>query len=126
MSLSAGEISGFRSIFLWHLSDTCQILTAVITYNALNEPTTGFTTGSAITCGFRYANSSDVRRPDLFPLIVDAVIRLPWDTVVSELDRVKLTKRYGIALTTPEVYDLVGIPMLGPAGKVANLKEAVP
>jgi hypothetical protein len=36
---------------------------------------------------------------------------------------VRVTHRYGVALVTPELYEVVGLPQRGPSGFVAEIRR---
>jgi hypothetical protein len=52
----------------------------------------------------------------------DAGVRLPSNSVVTELDRIKITHRYGTALQTPLVFEIISPIKQGPTGIVLDLQ----
>jgi hypothetical protein len=54
----------------------------------------------------------------------DAQLRLPINTVISGVDRVRITHRFGVMLLNIGVeYELIGEPMRGPSGLVLKLRS---
>lgn len=82
------------------------------------QPT--YTTGATVACGLNH-KAREVME-DTQVVLTDAVLRLPIGTAVDNLDRVKITKRYGVAIT-PETYEVIGQPDRGPSGIVLNLRR---
>ena len=56
-------------------------------------------------------------------LVVDAIVRVPIATTVTELDRVKITKQHGSTLGTALVFSVVGKPKRGPSALVIDLQR---
>ena len=104
------------------MQDTCQIAPRVTTTNALGEPVyTWPTYGAAIDCGLSMKGGRERTRPDGTILITDGLLRLPIATTVNVTDRIKITYRFGVAITEL-VFDVVGTPMRGPSGLQVELK----
>jgi hypothetical protein len=78
--------------------------------------------GNAIACGFQPMPAGEVSDGSQVPMY-DAVLRLPYNTDVTNLDRVKITHRHGAALATPEYFTVYGHPALGPSALVLKLKH---
>lgn len=57
--------------------------------------------------------------------LTDAVIYVPSGTAVTELQRVKVTHRYRAALSTAEVYAVIGAPKNGRNCLVLNCKRVI-
>jgi hypothetical protein len=55
-------------------------------------------------------------------VLTDAVLRLPIDSVVTNVDRVQVTHRYGEMLLTPWTFAVIGMPRRGPSGLLLNLR----
>jgi hypothetical protein len=52
-------------------------------------------------------------------------LRLPLGTAVTNVDRIRLTKRFGVAIA-PVLYEVIGNPQRGPSGllaRIQNVKE---
>lgn len=53
----------------------------------------------------------------------EARLRLPIDTDISRLERVRVTHRFGVLLDEPPEYDLTETPQRGPSGLWVRLKR---
>lgn len=79
-----------------------------------------YTTGATVVCGYQ-AKAKEVMQ-DTQVVMTDVILRMPIDTVISNRDRVKVTKRFGVAIT-PETYEILGAPERGPSGLVLKLRK---
>ncbi len=125
-SLSTGEIDRMKSTQESAMMDTCVVQTyAAGSQNAYGEydsPT--YTDGLPIACGFAWmTHVSEIEGSER--VIVERVpqVRLPIGTVVDQKDRIKMTKRFGVTMATPEIFEMIGPPDEGPSGLVAMLKS---
>lgn len=106
------------------MMDTCELL--IRTERAQDEygmPVEQWVIGSVCACGLenRAADETLNGEADLF----DARIRLPLDTDLSRVDRLRLTRRFGMLLEQAEDYELVGETQRGPSGLLANVRRVV-
>lgn len=103
--------------------DTCAVLEYSTSTDSEGSPvpswTSGSTSGSAISCGFKVIDASKAPPYPVPPM--DAQVRIPFGTVVTMNDRILLTKRNGVVVT--ETYEIVGIPMDGSTATRVNLKR---
>jgi len=51
--------------------------------------------------------------------------RLPLDTRISNLDRIKVTERFGELVADPVTYELLEAPRRGPSGLTARAKRVM-
>ena len=119
--LTAGEIADMRETAESSFMDACRI-------GAPSTPAWGsdpggltYTYGAAEPCGFDPTPAGEVEDGTQTPL-VDAKLRLPIGTVISELYRVSITARHGTAVTA-ETYVVEGAPRRGPSALVCDLKR---
>lgn len=120
-SLSAKDLACMQAYAESSFFDSCKLGTTtpasfgddpgVITVSYANE----------ILCGFKSGASREVKDGTQTPLY-DALLRLPVGTVVSNIDRVCITKRFGVALTSEEYFSIEGAPAKGPSALVLRLK----
>ena len=54
-----------------------------------------------------------------------AVLRLPIDAEISELDRLRITHRFGVELDESVDYEIVGEPRRGPSGLLVTIEMVV-
>ena len=74
-----------------------------------------------VACGFKPGIQWEVKDGTQAPMY-DALLRVSLDQGVDYIDRVEITKRYGVALVTPEFYTIEGSPARGVSAKVLKLK----
>jgi len=79
----------------------------------------------AVAAGLDMAPSREVMEAGQVAL-PDARLRLSLATAgyVANVNRVRVTHRYGVLLSTPLVYDVIGLPERGPSGLQLNLRLA--
>jgi hypothetical protein len=106
------------------LMDSCKIWTYAATQAADGEMIVTAPVWAAIAetaCGFDPRGSSERWRSDATLGVYDAMLRVAHATTIAPKDRVQLTKRYGVAVTTI-IFEVAGPPLRGPAGQQAPLK----
>lgn len=79
--------------------------------------------GATTVCGLHMSPSREVMEAGQVAM-PDARLRLPLGTALANVDRVRVTHRFGVALATPLVYDVIGLPERGPSGLQLNLRLA--
>lgn len=91
--------------------------------DASRTPT--YTDGSPISALFSPKGSSErrIQIPEMRIVEFDAVLHLPAGTTITDKDRVKITRRYGVVLAAPLVYEVAGKPLEGISGTTAALKK---
>lgn len=118
------ELADQRATQTAFMQDSCQIGTRSSTQDAVGQLIDTFTYGSVIACGLRMVGGlmrSEFRKPDGTIVNADAELRLPHGTVLTADDKVKVTKRHGVAITAL-TYDVMGEPLIGPSGIVCYLR----
>lgn len=127
-TLSAAELTGMRDTVESSFFDVCQLGTPTVAEDAADpgaDPGADtYDYGDAIACGFDPAVAGEAQDGSAAPL-VDAVLRLPVGTTVTEIYRVRLTQRHGETLDTAEDYRIEGPPERGPSALVLKLKRIV-
>jgi hypothetical protein len=66
------------------------------------------------------------RRPDLTAERINVTVRLPITTTIKATDHVKITHRFGVALSTAQIYEVIGEIRRGPSGLQVDLQEINP
>jgi head-tail adaptor len=106
------------------MQDKCYLQARSVTPNSMNEQVESWAdTGSEISCGLEMKSGSESHRPENVVVQYDAVLRLPITTTVTELQRIRVTKRYAEALATPLVFDIVSPIQRGPSAIRILLKK---
>lgn len=85
-------------------------------------PAEVYTYGQSLYCGYRELSPRELQGMTEVARF-DGELRLPVDTAIDDIDRVRITHRYGVALATPRVYELAGDARRGPSGLVVQLVE---
>jgi hypothetical protein len=124
---TAGQLSHLQAANVAAMWDTCVRVvydgTATDTYG---HPTPVWTSGAILACGLdNLVGMSSARREVMIGtqvVVIDARLRLPIDTTLDHRDRIRITHRHGVALSTPEVYEIMGEPARGPSGLVVDLR----
>lgn len=120
---SAAELSTMQATQSDHMNDTCVILAYGSTTDENNMPKPTYTAGSAMACGFRARTPREVLdRAEV--AMSDGDVRLPVGTTLDRRSRIKITHRFGSALSPAQVYEIIGEPLRGPSGLVVLLKRA--
>lgn len=125
--LSSGELDLLEAVYDGSLPDTCVMMTRT-TATDWNRPKEIYLTSTTFSCEFgphpgnEVMSQTDVEMPD-------GRLRLPLAAEVHLLknNRIKITHRFGEALTTPvgrRTYEIEGPPLRSPAGIIVDLKLA--
>lgn len=121
---SLAELSAMQSTQEDAMQDYCELL--VRTERAVDEygmPVEQWVVGSALFCGLENTRSAEWRNGE--PPDFDARLRLPIDTDISNVDRVRITERFGVLLEEPLLFALTGKTKRGPSGLVVELKVVI-
>lgn len=122
LPLTAGERELMEGTQEAAMMDTCLIAEPSTTEDAYNNPVAAWTWSSATEseCGFNPSPSREVMRqvPEC-----DAVLRLPVDTTISAVARVRITKRFGETQSSPRNYEVIGNPRRGASGLLVWLRK---
>lgn len=103
----------------------CILQTYAGTVNNYNETEPTWTAGGTITCDFRFVSGAENQREGLLVENYEATIRLPIETVVTDLDRLQMTVIQGQSVT-PVYYGIVSPDDLRPDGHHFNLRRVDP
>lgn len=118
---SAGELSRMRDVQESAMQDTCVVLAYSSSADAYGNPTATYTAGSAISCGLELVDPDEEQASGEVPTI-DARLRLPMGTTIDERDRIRVTHRYGEALSSAQTFEIEGPVKRGPSGLVLDLR----
>lgn len=80
-----------------------------------------YTAGDTLACGLD-TNPRGEAMSGAQVAMVDARLRLPIGTVLDVRDRIRVTHRFGVAITA-ETYEILGVPRRGPSGLLVDLKR---
>lgn len=121
---SLAELAAMQTAQEEAMQDYCELL--IRTERAVDEygmPVEQWITGAALYCGLENTRSAEWRNAE--PPDFDARLRLPIDTDITNVDRVRITERFGVMLDEPLLFALTGKTRRGPSGLVVELKVVV-
>lgn len=116
MDFTSSELTAMRSAQTGHMMDSCKISVQSTTADSFGQLVESWTDGSEIDCGLDMRPSSERRGAEYTATEYDAVLRLALTTTINSKDRVSITKRFGEALSTALVYEVVSPIQRGPSG----------
>lgn len=126
MPFSGGELDGLRATQEGSMLDTCELLGYVAGgRDDHNLPTPGaWDLVATSRCGFDPGAGDEVLEAAEVATS-EASLRLPYSAASSldRLSRVRVTHRYGQELGSPQLFEVVGLPEVGPTGLVVNLRR---
>ncbi len=120
------ELGTFQSTQESAMQDTCIIANPSTTEDGYNWPveTWNFANGTESVCGYKPTTKPE-GQADTQVAMFDAVVRLPLsrESLITSTTRVKITKRYGVTLTTQPIYKVISGAERGPSGLVVKLER---
>lgn len=120
------ELANMQGVQVSAMMDTCIVQAYSRTLSSKGSPVETWADGSAIVCGLEMTAGRESRRANMTVNPYDATIRLPIGTAIKATDKVKVTHRFGVALTIPMVFDVVGEVRRGPSGLQVDLQWVMP
>jgi hypothetical protein len=114
------RIDKMRSIYDSTLRDVCiiQLRTEGAGGYGYGHPT--YTNGATVACLFLPVKA--LESPGAQAQGIDGEIRLPRTVTITNLHRIKVTTLYGLALATPEVFEIVSGPIRTHIGQTMEVK----
>lgn len=120
---SASELAALQATQRSAMQDSCRILRYSAVTDDYGNPAPVYTAGGEIACGVEMLER---QAGEMFGSAetpaADVRLRLPISTVISNVDRVRITKRYGVTMTAVD-YDVMQPAMRGPSGLVVMLRQ---
>ena len=128
MTFSEDQLAAMRATQALVMGHACQVGTIATTQNSIGELVAAAPAyGRELACGFQMlaptAIGAEFRTADGSVVRADAVLRLPYGTAVTTSDVVKVTKRHGETITSPLVYEVLGLPAVGASGILCYLRQ---
>jgi head-tail adaptor len=108
------------------MMDTCIVQAYSRTLDTFGSPIEAYLDGSPIVCGVEMTPGRENRRADMNVERIDATVRLPIATVIKATDHVKVTHRFGVILSIPLVFEVIGEIRRGPSGLQVDLQAVAP
>jgi hypothetical protein len=128
--VNAAMLAAMQRDAVSSMNDTCEFLAhGTGAVDAYGKPVSAYTVIGTSACGVEHANAigeggrpSEALGKTEVPRMTRQ-LRLPLTADVNHLARVRVTHRYGVALVTPELYEVVGLPQRGPSGFVTEIRR---
>ena len=108
------------------MQDTCIIQSYSRTIDTYGAPIEVYADGSPIACGVDTTPATEQRRADMNIENITATVRLPISTVIKSSDHIKITARYGVALSDTPSYEVIGDIRRGPSGLQVDIQVICP
>jgi hypothetical protein len=116
-AFSTDELAGMQATQESAMMDVCDILRmangGADSYGKSRR--VWFTIYGEVPCGFGYPSPRESLGLAQVPQ-VDATLRLPLETDITNLDRITVTHRFGVEEADPATYELAGPIKQGPSG----------
>ena len=120
--LTESELTRFQETQNGAMQDTCIILDYNSVADDYGNPTVTYIMRlNSIACGYEPIKTSETHGSGEVPLF-DARLRLPINTTIDAIDRIRITHRYGSAVANKD-YAIVGPVKRGPSGLILNIKR---
>lgn len=119
---TATDLASMQATQSAHMMDTCQRLVFTDTglFDEYNKPLVTYVNGVTLACGVDFSSSKRELLGETQVPGDRTLLRLPFGTVINGHDRVRITHRFGQAIT-PLLYELLADPTSGPSGLVAPI-----
>lgn len=123
--LTAAELARMRTVANESMLDTCTILTPSFSTDAIGGQIAEWQESAAQDCGVSFAANQERTTQAGVAVQVEVVVRLPVTTQLTSQQRIKLTHRYGTALLTPWLFEVLGQPETGPTALVVRCRRVL-
>ncbi len=123
--LNSAELMGIRTAQLESFWDTCVILVRSAVSDSYGQPIDTPVEGEPTPCRLYPRGSQELRQMEQRLVSTDAVLRLPLGTTIGSGDTVRITHRYGEALSASEIFEVASdpAPMRGPTAITVELRK---
>lgn len=111
------ELESLREDQEAHMLDTCKIQARIETLDTFGQKVESWPTdGEETPCGLEMSPGTERHTAEGNVIQYDATIRLPLYTVINSVDRVKITKRFGVRQEIPLIYEVLSPLQMGASG----------
>lgn len=123
---STAELDDLQSVQEYHMQDSCIIMKPVgETSDNFGQLTILYQDSDELFCGLKENTGKEARSP-IVTEMQDGELRLPIGTDVGEHYQVRITKRFGVALSPEKYFEITGIYHRGPSGLVVGIRQILP
>lgn len=124
----AAELAWMQSDQESAMMDTCVVLNYMDgATDGYGMPVRTWVEGVETACGYDGRRHVEQGVPGGTPgaqaELTDGRIRLPIDTVINIVDRIRVTHRFGVLQSSAIDYELVGEPRRGPSGLLVDVRR---
>lgn len=122
--LTAAELADMSDVAEESMMDTCTIRTFVTTYDAVGGAIQTATDGALTPCGLKFVFERAQESIEVAGVRYDvnAIIRLALSVTVAPQNQIRVTKRYGMTLMTPLLFEVLGVTRVGPTAQQAMVR----
>ena len=124
-SFTAVELTAMQSTQMGAMMDTCIVQSYFAALDDYGAEVAVYTDSSAIACGVNMNPGKESRTETMNVERIDVTIRLPIATSIKATDRIKVTHRFGVAITNI-VFEVVGSIRRGPSGLQVDVSQVLP
>lgn len=126
MRLRAQALATVRMQYEGVMHDACRILVFSGARDAYGAVLGTYTAGAEVSCLYSPMTASESHSGDATPSVVTGKLRVPLGTVIDRRDRVRITKRFGVALDVMPEYAIEGPPRETAGFIACELSEVTP
>lgn len=120
-AFTAIELSRMQAAQESSMQDECRIGEYRSTADGYGNPSAEYVYGERVACGLELISPDEQQGTGEVP-VIDARLRLAYDTSLDPRDRIEVISRYGTELDDALVFEIVGPPKRGPSGLVLDLR----
>ena len=122
---STAELAAMQATQESAMMDTCVVLEySAGTADEYGYPDPAWNAGLSYACGLDGGGRRELL-DEAQVVEYDAVLRLPIDAEVEQVDRIRITHRFGVELDTSVDYEIVAEPRRGPSGLLVTIRKVV-
>jgi len=103
--------------------DTGYFSTVSITSGSYGEPIESNVSGSPIACSFHWVGGKESWKEPINYLKIDALLKVPYETIVDQTYQFTLTKLKTETLSNPITFDVVSNSRKSISGIIIDLKK---
>lgn len=123
---STSELSELQATQQMHMQDSCKILKPIgETTDSFGQVVIIYQESAEMFCGLMEDTGKE-KRSAVITEDQDGELRLPIGTDVGQHYQVKVTKRFGVALSPNKMFEVTGVYHRGPSGLVVGIKQILP
>jgi hypothetical protein len=120
---TAAELERMQSTQSDAMQDICELLVYAPTpADDYGMPQRKYVVRQSLECGIEHTRQGDAMGQGQVA-VGDAVLRLPIDTDLTNVDRITVYERFGTLQASAKTYEIMGDAKQGPSGLVLDLRQ---